>query len=266
MPGALDKKQDTSGPGYPGTSRAKLGWLGASIVAHAAIVAAVIYLAPAAPRPTHDWVLAYVIDLGSGTSATAQSGGGAATASLETGPVSLPDKPMRVEVPPAPRNPEVSDKFDPSRADAMASVKLNRAAIRDARGSRRGGGPVRGDLGQTAGAASNGLGAGQGAGEGSGGALARADYGASPPPAYPRRSRRRGEQGTVTLRVLVGSDGGVVRVEVAQSSGYGLLDDAARETVRTRWRFVPARHAGTAVESWVLVPIRFALTEASAAD
>ncbi len=69
----------------------------------------------------------------------------------------------------------------------------------------------------------------------------------------------------MTLRVLVGSDGVVRRAEIAESSGFDALDDAALETVRRRWRFVPARRGGTAVESWVLVPIRFALTEANAA-
>src|SRR5258708_5593929 len=56
----------------------------------------------------------------------------------------------------------------------------------------------------------------------------------------------------------------VERAEIADSSGFDSLDDAALDTVRSRWRFVPARHAGLAVESWVLVPIRFALLEANA--
>ena len=55
------------------------------------------------------------------------------------------------------------------------------------------------------------------------------------------------------------------RVEIAHSSGFELLDDAARETVLRRWRFVPARAGGIAVKSWVRVPIRFALTEADSA-
>jgi len=66
------------------------------------------------------------------------------------------------------------------------------------------------------------------------------------------------------LRVLIGEDGTVKRVEIAQSSGFDSLDDSAVQTVRTRWRFVAARRDGVAVESWVEVPIRFALTEAIA--
>ncbi len=68
----------------------------------------------------------------------------------------------------------------------------------------------------------------------------------------------------MTLHVLVAADGTVERVELAQSSGFDSLDRSAFETVRTRWRFVPARRDGAAVESWVLVPIRFTLAEASA--
>ncbi len=93
---------------------------------------------------------------------------------------------------------------------------------------------------------------------------AHADYARNPPPAYPTLARRREQQGTVTVRVLVGADGSVERAEVADSSGFDALDAAALETVRSRWRFVPARRAGVAVESWVLVPIRFALVEANA--
>jgi protein TonB len=68
------------------------------------------------------------------------------------------------------------------------------------------------------------------------------------------------------MRVLVGIDGIVQHAEIAESSGFDALDDAAIETVRRRWRFVPARRAGTAIESWVLVPIRFALKEANEAN
>jgi protein TonB len=94
--------------------------------------------------------------------------------------------------------------------------------------------------------------------------VAHADYARNPLPAYPAVARRREQQGTVTVRVLVGVDGFVERAEIADSSGFDTLDNAALETVRSRWRFVPARHDGLAIESWVLVPIRFALVEANA--
>ncbi|HZC44870.1 MAG TPA: energy transducer TonB, partial [Candidatus Acidoferrum sp.] len=104
----------------------------------------------------------------------------------------------------------------------------------------------------------------EGAGDGNPNSIAHADYSANPPPTYPAIARRREQQGTVTLRVLVEADGSVSRAEISESSGFDQLDEAALDTVRSRWRFVPARHDGFAVESWVLVPIRFALVEANA--
>ena len=96
---------------------------------------------------------------------------------------------------------------------------------------------------------------------GSGGTQAHALYDRSPPPAYPEIARRENQQGTVLLRVLVEADGSVARVEIAQSSGFDVLDRAAADTVRFRWRFVPGASGGANVTSWVLVPIRFALRD-----
>ncbi|HET9032262.1 MAG TPA: energy transducer TonB [Dokdonella sp.] len=75
-------------------------------------------------------------------------------------------------------------------------------------------------------------------------------------PRYPMDSRRRGEQGTVVLRVLVGRDGLPVKVDIARSSGYRQLDRAARDAV-LRWRFRPVQLHGVKVEASGLVPIRF---------
>jgi len=85
-----------------------------------------------------------------------------------------------------------------------------------------------------------------------------AAYLRNPAPAYPSISRRRGEQGTVVLRVYVGADGIAQKVLVNVSSGHERLDSAAQEAVQ-QWRFVPARQGEAAVAAWVLVPIRFAL-------
>ena len=75
-------------------------------------------------------------------------------------------------------------------------------------------------------------------------------------PRYPMESRRRGEQGTVLLRVLVGREGLPIDVEVARSSGYRPLDRAAREAV-LRWRFRPVQINGVNVQARGLVPIKF---------
>lgn len=85
-----------------------------------------------------------------------------------------------------------------------------------------------------------------------------AAYLRNPAPRYPLVARRNGEQGTVTLRVLVLRDGVPASVSVERTSGSGRLDNAALETVKS-WRFVPARRGDTPVEAWVLVPIVFRL-------
>jgi protein TonB len=86
----------------------------------------------------------------------------------------------------------------------------------------------------------------------------RAAYLRNPPPGYPAAARRNGEEGTVTLRVLVSVAGEPREVALERSSGSDVLDAAALATVKT-WRFVPARRGGEAQEAWVLVPIVFRL-------
>ncbi len=83
-------------------------------------------------------------------------------------------------------------------------------------------------------------------------------YGYHPAPAYPELARRRGWEGTVEFHVRVLVSGAVGEVTLKRSSGYKSLDHAARRTIRD-WRFTPARRAGSAVESWVVIPIHFVL-------
>ena len=71
-------------------------------------------------------------------------------------------------------------------------------------------------------------------------------------------SKRRGEAGTVLLRVVVNTRGTPDSVEVARSSGHPRLDRAATDAVR-KWRFVPARQGDRAMTAAVLVPISFEL-------
>lgn len=78
----------------------------------------------------------------------------------------------------------------------------------------------------------------------------------SPPPRYPPQALRRGESGTVLVRVRVGADGTPEDVSIADSSGSRLLDRAALEAVR-RWRFTPATANGRPVADTVQVPIDF---------
>jgi protein TonB len=79
------------------------------------------------------------------------------------------------------------------------------------------------------------------------------------PPRYPIESRRKHEQGTVVLTVLVGMDGTVANVSIAKSSGFPRLDSAALEAV-ARWRWSPTTRNGQPVMVKGLVDIPFVLT------
>jgi len=81
------------------------------------------------------------------------------------------------------------------------------------------------------------------------------------PPRYPVESRRRKEQGTVELLLVLGTDGAVEAISIARSSGFPRLDDAALASVR-RWRWQPTMRAGTPVKVKGVVEIPFVLKSA----
>ena len=81
-------------------------------------------------------------------------------------------------------------------------------------------------------------------------------------PVYPMAAVRRREEGVVLLTIHVSPEGLASRVDIAQSSGFALLDQAARDAVTT-WRFVPAVQDGQAVASSMSMRVVFQLTEAT---
>jgi protein TonB len=85
-----------------------------------------------------------------------------------------------------------------------------------------------------------------------------ADYLHNPKPAYPPLSRRLGEQGTVIVRALIGTDGSAHTAEIQQSSGFTRLDQAALATT-LRWRYVPGTRGAVAQAMWVNLPFSFVL-------
>ncbi len=88
--------------------------------------------------------------------------------------------------------------------------------------------------------------------------LSQAAYLDNPKPIYPPFARKQGRQGTVLLLVVVESNGHPAAVQLKQSSGSELLDQAAIAAVK-EWRFVPAYRHGMAVRESVEIPIRFHL-------
>ncbi len=79
-------------------------------------------------------------------------------------------------------------------------------------------------------------------------------------PYYPLGARLRGEEGVVAVRVWVNSSGRALRCEVARSSGYSALDEAAMDAAR-RARYVSAEPGVWRAEAETTLTFRFRLTE-----
>jgi len=78
-------------------------------------------------------------------------------------------------------------------------------------------------------------------------------------PRYPLGSRMRGEEGAVTLEVVIGGSGRVTNVEVLESSGYQALDKAAmKAATRATFRDEDGKRA-VSVET--VITFRFRLID-----
>jgi protein TonB len=80
----------------------------------------------------------------------------------------------------------------------------------------------------------------------------------NPHPEYPREARRFGWEGTVLLIIQVLPDGSTGKIEIKESSGYSVLDQAAVQAIR-RWRFEPAQRQGISVPATIELPVIFKL-------
>ncbi|TXG99822.1 MAG: energy transducer TonB [Nevskiaceae bacterium] len=78
-------------------------------------------------------------------------------------------------------------------------------------------------------------------------------------PEYPRVSVRMEEEGVVTLKYVVGIEGGVTKVDVIKSSGYKRLDNAAAQQILQKWRFKPATIDGIPIEQTFTSTMTFLL-------
>jgi protein TonB len=78
------------------------------------------------------------------------------------------------------------------------------------------------------------------------------------PPVYPMESRRKHEQGTVVLMLMLDTEGRVADIRVERSSGHDRLDRAALSAVR-QWRWSPTVRDGVPVAVRGLVEIPFVL-------
>lgn len=78
------------------------------------------------------------------------------------------------------------------------------------------------------------------------------------PVVYPITAQRAGEEGTVVVNVFVTQSGKPQRFNVAKSSGYSDLDDAAVATAMN-WKYVPAFRDGDSAAEWAAVQVVYKL-------
>jgi protein TonB len=83
-------------------------------------------------------------------------------------------------------------------------------------------------------------------------------YLVAPAPVYSRVSARMRESGKAVVRVFIDEAGLPRNVQLASSTGFARLDDAALAAVRN-CRFKPYLDNGVAVAGWAAVPIEFEL-------
>lgn len=81
-------------------------------------------------------------------------------------------------------------------------------------------------------------------------------------PPYPMLERRLGEQGTVTLRLMISPQGVITGAEVVKSSGYPGLDQGAITWVMAHWKYKPAVQNGSPVASQTTAAVMFSLKNA----
>lgn len=84
-----------------------------------------------------------------------------------------------------------------------------------------------------------------------------------PAPAYPENAKKAGMKGEVLTKALVDVTGAIESVQILESSGSELFDQAALDAVKMA-KFTPPQHQGKPVRVWVSIPIKFALRECPA--
>jgi len=89
----------------------------------------------------------------------------------------------------------------------------------------------------------------------------RAEILARPEPKYTEEARRRGVQGVVILKLLLGAEGKIERIRVARILPFGLTESAIRAACAVK--FKPALKEGVQVDQWVDMEYGFSLAKSS---
>jgi len=77
-------------------------------------------------------------------------------------------------------------------------------------------------------------------------------------PRYPTSMIRLEQQGLVSVRVLVGTDGRAKDIKLLGTPHEDLWDATRRHALK-KWRFNPATEDGKPIESWITLKVRFEL-------
>jgi TonB family protein len=76
-----------------------------------------------------------------------------------------------------------------------------------------------------------------------------------PEVSYTEQARKKGVEGSVYVRALIGVDGGVKQIRVLRGLPEGLTEEALRAA--SRLRFEPAMKDGKPIEYWTVLVIQF---------
>ncbi|MDA0781504.1 MAG: energy transducer TonB [Rickettsiales bacterium] len=77
-------------------------------------------------------------------------------------------------------------------------------------------------------------------------------------PKYPKRALMLGLEGKVVIKALIDIDGVIKDVELFESSGYRILDEAVMQ-VAWKWKFEPSYVNNVPTRQWVKAPYEFVL-------
>ncbi len=82
----------------------------------------------------------------------------------------------------------------------------------------------------------------------------------APLPEYPAELRQKQIEGTVLVEVTIDEKGKVTEATVIKSSDEG-FNQTTVDTVKSMWRWTPAKKEGKEVACTVRIPLRFSLTD-----
>lgn len=86
--------------------------------------------------------------------------------------------------------------------------------------------------------------------------MERPVFSGNAPPEYPALAQQNGWHGTVLLRITIDEAGSVVEAKIETSSGFAILDSAAKKAVEA-WRAQPAKKNGRSIRTVELLPVIF---------